>query len=325
MDDKYTKALADAQEFVLAHQGLADTREVRCIAMSAPEDYQLDLGTVRALVELAQLRVAEDATSAAPAHVHNEWRCPPHIEGCGCPDPENSLCNPYYSAGYCPDVATTAAFAEPAGAMPLEKLVEQWRANVKQIIDKAGNFSAEHDYAAGRTDCADELSDWLKHNQPDVTFPGRCSRCGAEPAPNQASTICEDCYPGTPLCRACYVAHAREILTDPAYQHPGAASTSSARAEKLKLAARIVAEAGEAPAPAGTPLAGVVMAMRNAPTGQRGRTLYNCAYILGADGTVTKDAAWDALREAAVDHRMSDDDFSGTFQSGWGAGLKAAG
>ena len=39
-------------------------------------------------------------------HVHDPFRCPPHVAGCGCPDPENSLCNPYYVAGHCPDDGT---------------------------------------------------------------------------------------------------------------------------------------------------------------------------------------------------------------------------
>lgn len=37
-----------------------------------------------------------------PAHVHDAWQCPAHVEGCGCPDPGNSLCNPYRAAGHCP-------------------------------------------------------------------------------------------------------------------------------------------------------------------------------------------------------------------------------
>lgn len=70
-----------------------------------------------------------------------------------------------------------------------------------------------------------------------------------------------------------------------------------------------------------------ITVMRNAPTGQRGRTLHHCASILGihgAAGRLTEDAVWDALREAAVDHRMSEEDARGTFLSGWEAGLKAA-
>lgn len=35
-------------------------------------------------------------------HACNPWLCPPHVEDCDCPDPENSLCNPYYVAGHCP-------------------------------------------------------------------------------------------------------------------------------------------------------------------------------------------------------------------------------
>lgn len=40
--------------------------------------------------------------TAAP-HVHDPFRCPAHTEGCGCPDPAGSLCNPYRVAGHCPD------------------------------------------------------------------------------------------------------------------------------------------------------------------------------------------------------------------------------
>lgn len=37
-------------------------------------------------------------------HVHNAWLCPAHpVPDCGCPDPENELCNPYYQSGFCPD------------------------------------------------------------------------------------------------------------------------------------------------------------------------------------------------------------------------------
>lgn len=37
------------------------------------------------------------------SHVHDPFRCPAHVEGCDCPDPADSLCNPYRVAGYCPD------------------------------------------------------------------------------------------------------------------------------------------------------------------------------------------------------------------------------
>lgn len=36
-------------------------------------------------------------------HAHNPFTCSPHVTGCDCPDPGNSLCNPYYVAGYCPE------------------------------------------------------------------------------------------------------------------------------------------------------------------------------------------------------------------------------
>jgi hypothetical protein len=37
------------------------------------------------------------------AHVHDSFRCPAHVDGCGCPDLAAALCNPYYVAGFCPD------------------------------------------------------------------------------------------------------------------------------------------------------------------------------------------------------------------------------
>ena len=37
------------------------------------------------------------------AHDHDAYRCPAHVDGCGCPDLDNWQCNPYYVAGHCPD------------------------------------------------------------------------------------------------------------------------------------------------------------------------------------------------------------------------------
>lgn len=37
------------------------------------------------------------------AHVHSEFQCPAHVAGCDCPDPGESLCNPYWVPGHCPD------------------------------------------------------------------------------------------------------------------------------------------------------------------------------------------------------------------------------
>jgi hypothetical protein len=36
-------------------------------------------------------------------HVHNPFTCPAHVPGCGCPDLDGSLCNPYRVGGHCPD------------------------------------------------------------------------------------------------------------------------------------------------------------------------------------------------------------------------------
>ena len=39
-------------------------------------------------------------------HVHDSFRCPPHVParlGCECEPLGETLCNPYYDAGYCPD------------------------------------------------------------------------------------------------------------------------------------------------------------------------------------------------------------------------------
>jgi hypothetical protein len=35
-------------------------------------------------------------------HVHDPFRCPAHVGGCGCPDLEGWTCNPYHVAGHCP-------------------------------------------------------------------------------------------------------------------------------------------------------------------------------------------------------------------------------
>jgi hypothetical protein len=48
--------------------------------------------------------VSTTATPAArQAHVHDAFRCPAHVDFCGCPDLEGCLCNPYHVAGHCPD------------------------------------------------------------------------------------------------------------------------------------------------------------------------------------------------------------------------------
>jgi hypothetical protein len=46
-------AVNETYAFLTAHQGLGDGREIRVIAPSAVEDFQLSLGTVRALYALA--------------------------------------------------------------------------------------------------------------------------------------------------------------------------------------------------------------------------------------------------------------------------------
>ena len=41
--------------------------------------------------------------AAAPAHVHDSFRCPEHVYGCPCPDLDEWLCNPYWVRDHCPD------------------------------------------------------------------------------------------------------------------------------------------------------------------------------------------------------------------------------
>ena len=36
-------------------------------------------------------------------HKHSAWQCPTHCRNCGCKDPDNSICNPYYINGHCPE------------------------------------------------------------------------------------------------------------------------------------------------------------------------------------------------------------------------------
>lgn len=52
-------------------------------------------------------------TETKVEHEHNAWTCPAHCHGCGCADPANSLCNPYYTDGYCPDALNWMPGDEP--------------------------------------------------------------------------------------------------------------------------------------------------------------------------------------------------------------------
>lgn len=45
--------------------------------------------------------------------------------------------------------------------------------------------------------------------------PAECSRCsGLTDEPRQASELCAECGPDTPLCPPCYAEHAREVVDD---------------------------------------------------------------------------------------------------------------
>jgi hypothetical protein len=49
---------------------------------------------------LESLRIAVAASRRR--HVHDPFRCPAHVPGCGCPDLEGYVCNPYCDLEYCP-------------------------------------------------------------------------------------------------------------------------------------------------------------------------------------------------------------------------------
>lgn len=87
----------------------------------------------------------------------------------------------------------------------------------------------------------------------DETLPGRCSRCGASPAPRQARSVCNDCEVGTELCEACFIGHARDVLAD--FRENGTSEKaagfhhSGLQREKIRFAADVVAKADAASRP----------------------------------------------------------------------------
>lgn len=65
--------------------------------------------------------------------------------------------------------------------------------------------------------------------------------------------------------------------------------------------------------------------MRDAAEGSRNDTLNECSFALGTlggAGLLSEDAAWAALREAAMAAGLTEGEVRGTFLSGWKAGLK---
>lgn len=70
-----------------------------------------------------------------------------------------------------------------------------------------------------------------------------CSRCGKEPAPHEARSVCDDCDPGTMLCRRCYVAHAREVLAEASEEPATEFRYSNLRREKRQMAFDVVTAA----------------------------------------------------------------------------------
>lgn len=73
----------------------------------------------RGIVTVTQPAGASGGGQPSAAHAHNEFRCPAHAPGCGCPEREDSRCNPYRVAGYCPDDLNVMPGEETSGSQPL--------------------------------------------------------------------------------------------------------------------------------------------------------------------------------------------------------------
>jgi hypothetical protein len=69
---------------------------------------------------------------------------------------------------------------------------------------------------------------------------GGCSRCGEAPAPHEARSVCDDCDPGTMLCKQCYVVHAGEVLAEASDEPATEFRYSSLKREKLGTALDVV-------------------------------------------------------------------------------------
>lgn len=70
---KQAQALEEAREFIAACSGLGDSRVLRIMAASAPEDCELTLGTLRALAEMAARQSGPEVVTLHEVHRNPEY------------------------------------------------------------------------------------------------------------------------------------------------------------------------------------------------------------------------------------------------------------